>query len=174
MKEGLGIFNQINSLYLSAEYGKYWQANKWSWSLNVKGRKALIQKKQPYYNSRALGYGNDFIRGFEYFVIDGQDYAYAKGMMRYELFNRTFQLGKWMPIKAFKELPFKVYSKVYSEHGYVNTPFYDEGNSLNNSYLRSAGTGIDFVLYHDFVFRYEYSINHLGQKGLYLHFDFIF
>ena len=88
--------------------------------------------------------------------------------MRYELFNRTFQL-KWMPIKAFKELPFKVYSKIYSEHGYVNSPFYSEGNSLNNSYLRSAGTGIDFVLYHDFVFRYEYSINHLGQKGLYLH-----
>ena len=173
LKEGLGIFNQINSLYLSAEYGKYWQLNKWSWSLNLKGRKGLIQQKQPYYNSRALGYSNDFIRGFEYFVIDGQDYAYAKTMMRYELFNRTFQLN-WMPIKAFKELPVKVYSKIHSEHGYVNTPFYSEGNSLNNSYLRSLGTGIDFVLYHDFVFRYEYTLNHLGQKGLYLHFDFIF
>lgn len=174
LKEGLGIFDQINSLYLSAAYGKYWQAKKWSWSLDLKARKGLIQDKQPYYNSRALGYENDFIRGYEYFVIDGQDYAYAKGMMRYELFNRTFQLGKWMPIKAFKELPFKIYSKIYTEHGYVNAPFYSEGNSLNNSYLRSAGTGIDFVLYHDFVFRYEYSVNHLGQKGLYLHFDFIF
>lgn len=174
LKEGFGFSKQINSLYVSAAYGKYGQANKWSWSARAKVRKALIERKQPYYNSRALGYSDDFIRGYEYYVIDGQDYAYAKAMVRYQVLNRSFNLGKFMLIKAFKELPIQIYWKTYTDHGYVNAPFHAERNQLPNSYLRSIGTGLDFILYHDFVFRYEYSINHLGEKGLYLHYNFIF
>ena len=40
---------------------------------------------------------------------------------------------------------------------------------LNNKFLGSAGVGIDIVTLYDVQVRIEYSINHLGQKGLFLH-----
>jgi len=32
------------------------------------------------------------------------------------------------------------------------------------------GAGIDFVTYYDKVLRVEYSINRMGEKGLFIHF----
>lgn len=43
-------------------------------------------------------------------------------------------------------------------------------NSLVNRMLYTAGAGIDIVTLYDVVFRFEYSCNQLGQKGLFLHF----
>lgn len=174
LKEGFGIFNEINSLYVTATYGQYWQFGKWSFGGIARARKGLITQKQPYYNSRALGYEEDFVRGYEYYVIDGQDFVFGKAFARFELFNRDINLGKTMPIKAFKILPLKYYLKVYSDHGYVNAPFHSEGNPLANEYLRGFGVGIDAVLYHDYVFRFEYSINHLKEKGFYFHYKVSF
>jgi hypothetical protein len=34
--------------------------------------------------------------------------------------------------------------------------------------LRTAGIGIDLISIYDFVLNIEYSINQLGDKGLYL------
>jgi hypothetical protein len=40
---------------------------------------------------------------------------------------------------------------------------------LNNTFLGSAGIGIDIVTFYDIQIRMEYSVNQLGQKGLFLH-----
>lgn len=174
LKEGLGIFNGINALYLSATYGKYWQQGRFSWGAAVRGRMGVIRQEQPYYRSRALGYEEDFLRGYEYYVIDGQDFAFVKAFSRFELLNRNINFGKAMPIKAFKMLPLRLYFKIYTDHGYVNAPYHAEGNQLSNAYLRSGGAGLDLVLYHDYVLRLEYSINHWSEKGFYLHYNVSF
>jgi outer membrane protein assembly factor BamA len=171
LKEGFGIFNEINSLYLTGTYGKYWKVGKkWSFGGVVKGRKGLINQIQPYYNSRALGYEEDFLSGYEYYVIDGQDFIFGKAFARFELLNVDINLGRAMPIKAFKILPLKYYLRVYTDHGYVNAPYHSEGNPLANEYLRSFGIGLDTVLYHDYVFRLEYSMNHLMEGGVYFNY----
>ncbi len=174
LKEGLGVFDEINSLYVGGAVGKYWQAEKFSYGAVVRGRKGLMNQIQPYYNSRALGYEQHFVRGYEYYVIDGQDFIYSHLFARVELFNREINLGKSMPIKAFKTLPLKFYWRAYTDHGYVNAPFHSENNSLTNTYLRSRGMAIDMVLYHDYVCRLEYSVNHLNETGFYLHYNVSF
>ncbi|MGB0862813.1 MAG: POTRA domain-containing protein [Saprospiraceae bacterium] len=174
LKEGFGVFNEINSLYIGATYGKYWKFGRFSTGGVVRGRLGLINQKQPFYNSRALGYFEDFIRGYEYYVIDGQDYVFGKAFTRFELLNKEFNWGKFMLIKAFKKMPLRLYLKAYTDHGYVHTPFHNEENSLTNTYLRSGGLGLDIVMYHDYVYSIEYSVNHLNEGGIYLHYKVSF
>jgi hypothetical protein len=38
-----------------------------------------------------------------------------------------------------------------------------------NSPLYTGGVGIDVVTFYDFVFRAEFSMNQLGEKGVFFH-----
>jgi hypothetical protein len=46
---------------------------------------------------------------------------------------------------------------------------YNNINSLVNKGLYSGGFGIDVVTFYDFVFRAEFSMNQLGEKGVFFH-----
>lgn len=176
-KEGFGIFNDRNALFLSSTFGEYFQLGKkkkYSIGLQAKSRVHFLRQKPSYYNNKALGYEEDFIRGYEYYVIDGMDYAYLKSSVRYELFNRNINFGKIMPFKSFKVMPFRMYMTVNSDLGYVNDPHYNLGNPLANELLWGGGIGLDFIIYIDKVIQVEYSTNRLGEKGLYLHFSLFF
>ena len=48
--------------------------------------------EQPYRFLRALGYQEDFIRGYELYVIDGTAYAYMKTGFRHLLFDIKFDI----------------------------------------------------------------------------------
>jgi len=52
--------------------------------------------------------------------------------------------------------------------GYSYSPTY-KGNLFNNQLMHTWGVGLDVVSIYDFVFRFEYSVNQLGENGLYLH-----
>jgi hypothetical protein len=41
-------------------------------------------------------------------------------------------------------------------------------NKLSNTLLRTAGIGVDIISIYDFVLKVDYSVNQLGDKGLYL------
>jgi hypothetical protein len=71
-------------------------------------------------------------------------------------------------------MPVKLYLTFHNELGYVNNPFYRQGNSLSNELLWSAGLGLDLVIYYDKVFNFEVSRNHLNEFGFYLHWTFSF
>jgi len=169
-KDGFGLFDDLNALTLTATFKQYFSIDKkWSVEWVGKGQSGLIREKQPYFNSRALGYDEDFIRGFEFYVIDGLDYAYMKTSLHFELFNFAFDLGKSMPLKPFKLMPVKWYLSLNNDLGFVNNPFYRQHNSLGNQLLWGGGIGLDIVAYYDKVFRMEYSFNSLGESGFFLH-----
>ncbi len=46
---------------------------------------------------------------------------------------------------------------------------YNNLNSLQNTLLYTCGVGFDMVTFYDFVFRLEFSVNQLGEKGLFFH-----
>ena len=52
--------------------------------------------------------------------------------------------------------------------GYVYNKYFT-ANSLVNRALYTEGFGLDVVTYYDFVFRFEYSFNQLGEKGFFFH-----
>ncbi len=174
-KDGFGIFDDRNSLRLTAEVRKYFKhSKKWSTAFSLKGRTELIRKKHSYYNSRALGYLEDFIRGYQYYVIDGQDYLYFKSSLRYKLVDREIQFGKWVFLEQFRVAPLKIYLTANYDGGSVWDEYYEENNPLTNTYLQGASLGVDFVVYYDKVLRFEYSINHLQEKALFLTYNLSF
>lgn len=124
---------------------------------------------QGYFNQRALGYKEDYITGYELYVIDGTQFYMARSHLRWKVLSWSYQ-NKLMPLRQFKQTPFAVYLKLIGETGYVTQPYqYGPKNTLGNTWLYGWGAGIDFVTYYDIVTRFDYTINHLGNGGFYLH-----
>lgn len=119
----------------------------------------------PYYFKTALGTKTDYVRGYEYFVVDGSHYGLLRFDLKYQLINHTFRrLGyKYLP-----ELPVRVYPKLFADVGMGHNPI--PGNSqLHDRWLYTAGMGLDIISAYDFKLRLEAGVNHLGNWGLYLH-----
>ena len=174
-KEGVGFFNDRNGLYLTSTFGQYFSLNnRWSTETIFKTKLALIRQEQPYNNYWSLGYLEDVLSGYEFYVIDGLDYFYAKTALRFRLFNGRVNWGKHMPLQAFREMPYKVYFVLNNDFGYVNSTQFNDANTLGNQALWGSGIGLDIVLFYDKVIKIEYSMNHLLEKGLYLHYNLSF
>jgi outer membrane protein assembly factor BamA len=132
-------------------------------------RFSMSKKAIPYYNNQGLGYEKDFVRGFEYYVIDGKDFALSKTSLHFQVIKRTFNLGKYMPLPSYKSVPLKVYLSLNNDFGYANDPTYATLNPLNNRLLWGTGLGLDFVAYYSRVVQLEWSRNDLGENGFFIH-----
>ena len=170
LKEGIGFKNDLNTLYLKAKLNKYFQLHKY-WSLNLEagGKQELLGNKIPYYNSKSLGYENDYLRGYELYVIDGQNFIVTKQTLSWSILKR-FEGSQVIPWNIFKKLPFDAYAKVYADQGYVSDKFHSKDNPLSNSWLTSYGFGFDGIFFSDILVSLEFSVNQMGEKGLYLHY----
>lgn len=153
--------------YASVEYGRFYRLyGKWFASHILRGRLTLPED-QPYALRGAMGSGNEYVRGYEYYVIDGSQYGILRHNLKYEALNIKIRN---IPISYIAMVPLRIYPKVFTDLGYGVNKY--PGNSfLNNRLLYSAGVGIDLVTAYDFKLRLEYTWNHLGEKGLFLHLD---
>lgn len=159
------------------------------WQLNVKGSGSWptglksfltisvfgnlkLPFRQPYYTQRLLGYGDAFLQGYEYYVIDGVAAAYIKTTFTRRMFNFNIKIPGGKKREA-QRIPVKVYGKVYGNAGYVDNPQPGD-NPLPNKMLYSAGVGIDILTLYDVTFKLEWSFNQLGQNGIFLHRKSIF
>ena len=163
----LGIEGMDKQFIGTLEVGKYFNPwTKWYISTTFRGRLSG-PAKQPYALQTALGTKYDYVRGYEYYVIDGSHFGLMRLNFKRELLNKTI---KRIPIKYLSAIPIRIYPKVFADAGYVTNEF--AGNSfLNNRMLYSAGVGVDIFTAYDIKIRLEYAWNHLGQKGLFLHFN---
>jgi len=140
-------------------------APKWYADGIIRGR-LMYPQAQPYYFLSGLGTQTDYVRGYEYYVIDGTNYGLCRLDLKREMFNNTWAL----PVKYFTAVPFRVYLKVFADAGYIQNM--QPGNSfLSNRLLYSGGVGMDIVTLYDIKFRFEFAWNHLAQNGLFLHFN---
>ncbi len=151
--------------YLNVEVGYFrMPVPKWYTSVIFRGR-VMIPENQPYSFEGGLGTAMDYIRGYEYFVINGSDYGVLRLDLKRELVN--FKI-KEIPIKYFTTLPLRIYPKIFSDVAYVRTDV--PGNAyLGNRLLYSFGAGVDIITFYEIKIRLELAYNHLGQNGLYLH-----
>ncbi len=162
-----GLNQSVNLWEATGKVGGNWPIARKTW-LGLRAAGTLkLPFKQSYYNQRLLGYGDFFMQGYEYFVVDGVAAGYLKGTITKQLLG--FQINV-PPVKnlAIHPIPVKVYAKIYTNMGYVHNPI--PGTSvLSNKMLYSGGFGIDIVTFYDFIMRFEWSFNQLGQNALYLH-----
>ncbi len=128
--------------------------------------------KQSYFTQRFLGYGDSFLQGYEYYVVDGV----AGGVVRTSFTREFLNFKIKIPAKKGKEperIPVRIFGKIYGNTGYVHNPVPGE-NFLANKMLYSGGFGIDILTFYDVTFKLEYSFNAAGQNGLFLHRKTIF
>jgi len=169
-------YSFTHNTYLKVNARKYWQIyNQWYFASGLTV-KISVENEQPYFLSRGLGYGREFVRGYEYFVVDGQHFLLWKNNFKFAIIpQRLIKLG-FLKSSKFNTVPLALYVNVFSDLGYVyhySTEADDHGdlgNSLQNSLLLGYGTGLDFTTYYDLVIRCEFSMNLFGKPGIYLHF----
>ena len=127
-------------------------------------------KQQAYFSAQTLGF-DDYVRGYEFYVVDGEDFYLSKTALKYAIIkNKKYDLP-YLKMKQFKKSHFSLYATLFSDIGYAknNTDYIN--NSLANSILWGRGFSIDYVTYYDKLLRIEFSINELGEKGVFLHFS---
>ena len=161
----MGLKGMDNQAMALLEAGRYFKiADKWYISSIFRGRLSGPDR-QPYALRAALGTKYDYVRGYEYYVIDGSHFGVLRVNLKRELLNTTL---KGIPIRYLSSIPIRIYPKIFTDAGYATNHF--AGNSfLNNRMLYSAGAGIDIFTAYDIKIRLEYAWNHLDQKGLFLH-----
>ena len=122
---------------------------------------------QPYFNQLLLGYNDAFLRGLEYYVVDGVAGGFVRNTVGKEIFSYVVPTG--FKSKTYARIPFKFYIKGYADVGYVYNKTNSIANSLNNKLMYSGGIGLDIVSIYDVVFRIEYSFNQFRQGGVFVH-----
>jgi outer membrane protein assembly factor BamA len=129
--------------------------------------------KQPYYNRRFLGYGDVFMQGYEYYVVDGVAGGYFKTTLTREVVNFNIRIPPTKKGKEAQRIPFRIFAKVYGNTGYVHNPQPGD-NFLSDKMLYSGGFGIDILTFYDVTFKLEWTFNQLGQNGIFVHRKTIF
>ncbi|MBL7698568.1 MAG: hypothetical protein JNK79_10425 [Chitinophagaceae bacterium] len=162
-----GIHSYTDMWQLLAKYTRAADlGKKWAFSWETKGVLRL-PFDQPYYNTMMFGYQDMYLRGLEKYVIDGVAGVMSKQTIRKELFR--FNVPTFINSGSHAKIPFRVYAKVFGDAGYTHNKN-PSLNSLTNKMMYTTGFGLDMVTFYDFVFRFDYSFNQLGQNGLFLHF----
>lgn len=126
-----------------------------------------IMQQSNYSDRKIMGYGLMQMNGLEYYVVDGN----AASLFKASFHQRIGSYTVVNPVtkKFLPSVKYTLYLKAFSHLGYVYSQEKSKGNPLANSLLRTAGIGLDVISIYDFVLNMEYSINQLGDKGLYLH-----
>lgn len=166
LKRGLGFTGNINMLSVSGVYTKYFTHKKQWYSVAQVYSKLILPFTQPYINRRSIGYSDFYLRGLEYYVIDGVAASVAKYTLKKKLF--AFNINVPFNIKAVPKIPFAFYAKTYADLGYSYTKK-EFDTRLNNRFLYTGGFGIDLLSLYDANIYLEYSFNQLGENGIFLH-----
>jgi hypothetical protein len=163
---GLLAFDNVNMTEATALISKYLQLTKTLFLYHSLKLKVSLPERQPYNIQRAFGYGYDFVRGYEYYVIDGQHFGLMRNEIKWQILDYKLQ----SPIKKVEEQPLKIYLKSFFDMGYVNDNFYFKNNPFNNRVINGYGFGLDVHTIYDIVMRFEITRNHTGNTGIYLHY----
>ncbi len=174
-KTGFGLLpHEPDLIAIASGFRKYFRiGKKWHSGLAVKGR--LMQREGgPFFNQRALGYGGDYIRGYDLYVINGQDFALFRSNFKYTLIpTRVYQVP-FMRSDKFRRFPLSIYVNAFYDAGYVSDKQFGENNPLSNSWQYGYGLSLDVVTYYDVVLRFEYAFNRLGEQGLFFRMGTVF
>lgn len=170
-QHGIGIFKNenLNVQHVLAE-GKYFHpfSDKFYWAGMLKG-KVTTFNNLPYFFQQGLGY-DDFVRGYEYYILDGQAFALAKTNFKYRIVAARQKNLPLIENGKFKRYFYAVYINTFADAGLVHNRISQEVNSLSNRLLLGGGIGLDFVTYYDKVVRFEFALNRLKEPGFYIHF----
>lgn len=170
VKDGFGNFKSDPNLFYAVLHAKKFVklGTRWHSSLSAKF-KWSDSNPVPYFYQNALGYSGDLLRGYEYYVINGENYALFKSGLKFTVIKPKSIFLKAVPLQKFNRIPYALYTNLFVDAGYVNDKRFASTNPLSNQWLYSFGAGLDFVTYYDLVIRIDYAFTKQKEHGLFLH-----
>jgi outer membrane protein assembly factor BamA len=171
MKRGLGFPDkQPDFHYIKSTFDIYFPvANRWFWASSITA-KVSGGGNQPFHMRRGLGYGNDFIRSYELYVIDGENFGLSKNNLKFAVLPPRIANLSFIPTERFSKIHYAIYANLFFDAGYVRSSHPWPDSRMQNKLIYGTGIGLDFVTYYDMVFRLEYGINMFNETGFFIHF----
>lgn len=167
-KVGLGIFDDLNTLTLDWSMYRFLPLDKikrFYYTIGFTG-KLGFPEQVPYNEMRAIGYGNLFVRGYDNYVIEGQNAGVVKNELRFRALSTAINFQSLIKSKHAKRVPIDILFKTYIDAGYAHFPDVDPSNAqFTNTPLIGYGFGLDFVTFYSSVLKFEYSFNRHGKGG---------
>jgi len=162
-----GIGGQMDLWQFNAKASKHFPLP-WKMYWSIQGEANLkLPFDQPFINQAMLGYGDSYLRGLEYYVVDGVAGGFVRNTLRREM--ASFKVKTGLKSRTYNQIPFKIFIKGYTDVGYVYNKNNITGNMLTNKFLYTGGFGLDVVTIYDFVLRLEYSFNQLNEGAFFFH-----
>ena len=126
----------------------------------------------PYFFKQNLTSGNDFIRGYDYFALRGDNMVYFRSNLKYNVIKPSVKKPRKEKNKdsKFRNVPYAFYINLIADAGYMKDEFYGPYNPYNNKMLYSWGLGVDLISYYDLVLRFEYVFTNINTRGFYFGF----
>ncbi|MES2881192.1 MAG: POTRA domain-containing protein [Bacteroidota bacterium] len=166
-----GYSHNVSLWQVSAKNSLTWPVGK-NYIFNLRTAAMIkLPFDQPRFTKTFIGHEGMFMQGYEDYLIDGVAGGYTKASIARPLLARTIYAPKAMlpqKLQRFRALPFQLYVRGFINTGYVYDP-QPAIASLSNKALCSAGIALDVVAFADWVIKIEWSLNLVGQNGLYLH-----
>ncbi|TAE46796.1 MAG: hypothetical protein EAZ89_19380, partial [Bacteroidetes bacterium] len=134
-------------------------------------------KRIPWYEKNFIGLSRrEFsgisyeLRGYEPYLIDATQLGMAKAEWKFAIVPRQMIHLERMSFARFQQAQVGVYLTVFGELGYVSDKsISNQDDFLKDRLLSGYGTGLSILGPYDLLWRIEYSLNHLGRGGLYVH-----
>lgn len=174
-RKGLNLIpGEYSSTNLFAQFYIYHKVIKRFYIASGLWYQSVLDNEYVFSATTGLGY-LDFVRGYEYYAINGDNALLFKSLVKYEILPMKIINLKIWPIRnlyQFNRIPLEIYSNLFFDAGYVRDKsglYRNYNNNLVNKTMYSYGIGIDFITYYDKVFRLDYSFNALGESGLFIH-----
>ena len=163
-KIGLGFFDDVNFTTATLSFAKYFDLGKGFYFSNLAVLYGNTTKKISYNNYYGAGYGENNVRGYESFVIEGKNFILNKATFKLRLLNTSFDL-KQMPLSQFRHLPLAIYLKAFFDAAYVtNYDNYEMNSLFSNNIIYGTGLGIDIHTAYDMILRFEMPVADYNLK----------
>jgi len=150
----------------------FWKpGRRWYLASGLTGRTSF-PREQPFFLQQGLGFGRDFLRGYDSYIIPGQHFAIMRNNVKFAILpQRTMNLA-FIATTKFSVVPYALYLNLFTDLGYVwnEVALQSSQNSLTNTFLLGYGIGLDFTTYYDVVIGTGFSMNIQGTPGLFLRF----
>lgn len=140
------------------------------WVLKVRARlrKQLTTEILPYSQRRAMNWADVYLDTYDYYLIDGRDYATLKLGFYYKFLSQKIKIGSWVPFNSYRQLDIDFLVGVLAVGGYIHDPKMEIENYLSNRLLYGIGPEIKILVNNFIMGTVQVGINHLGEIGLYL------
>lgn len=164
-KQGFG--GPVDLWQFNARAARHWSLP-WKFYYSLQGDFGIkLPFDQPFMNRNLMGYGDTFLRGLEYYVVDGVAGGVVRNTFRRRVADVRLRTG--LRSRTYAVIPFQFYAKTFVDVGYIYDPQRNADERLANRLIYTGGLGLDVITIYDWVIRLEFSFNQFREGGFFFH-----